>query len=187
MVTAVLTLLVASPVLQRVLVFPRTEFFTELSLLGPGHMADNYPYNITRNGVYSVFLGITNNLGSCGFYQVQVKFRNETQSAPDSLNRTNSNLPSLYNVVAFVADKESREVPVTFSFDYSSAGATRIAFNSLTVNGLNFDLTGFSSNRNLMTGVFYGNLIFELWIYNGTTNTFQYHERFVSLSLNMTE
>ena len=94
-VTAVLALLVASPALQRVLVYPRTEFFTELSLLGPGHVAENYPYNITSGETYSVFLGVGNQLGSCAYYQVEVKFRNETQSAPDSFSRTASSLPSL--------------------------------------------------------------------------------------------
>ena len=84
MVTAVLALLVASPALQQVLVYPRTEFFTELSLLGPWSMAENYPYNITNGENYSVFLGVANQLGSCAYYQVEVKFRNETQSAPDS-------------------------------------------------------------------------------------------------------
>ena len=35
-VTAILSLLVASPALERLLVYPQTEFFTELWILGPG-------------------------------------------------------------------------------------------------------------------------------------------------------
>ena len=132
-VTAVVALLAASPLLQRILVYPQTEFFTEFSLLGPGHMAQNYPYNITQIGTYAVFLGITNNLGSCAYYQVQVKFRNETQSAPDSFNLTPSSLPSLYNIAAFVADKESLELPVTFIFSYSFANVDRSVYSNVTV------------------------------------------------------
>ena len=33
---------------------------------------------------------------------------------------------------------------------------------------------------------FFGNLVFELYIYNGTTNAFQYHQRYLSLWLRMT-
>jgi hypothetical protein len=214
-VTAVLALLAASPALQRVLVYPQTEFFTELSLLGPGHMAENYPYNITNGENYSVFLGVANQLGSCAYYQVQVKFRNETQSAPDSFNRTPSSLPSLYNLNVIVADKESLEIPVNFAFNYSFRSVARTVYTDITVPGrpgqnatveqradnitllqANFDslkfngetlnLQGYSSDWNPQTNVFYGNLVFELWIYNGTLNDFQYHTRFVDLKLNMT-
>lgn len=185
-VTAVIALIVVSPALQQIQVFPQTEFFTELSLTGPEHKAENYPYTIIMNNNYRVFLDITNHLGSCAYYQVQIKFRNETQSAPNSYNRTYSTLPSLYNVTAFVANKESWQLPITFSFNYSFKNVSSIAFNSIKFNGVNMNLAGLSSNRNSTMGVFYGNLIIELWIYNGTMNTFQYHERYLSLLMNMT-
>jgi hypothetical protein len=213
-VTAVLALLVASPALQAVLIYPRTEFFSELSLLGPGHMAENYPYNITRTGNYTIFLGVANQLGSCAYYQVEVKFRNETQSAPDDFNRTSSSLSSLYNVTAFVADKESLEIPLNFSFDYSFQNVTRqvitnitisqpgkndtfeqradnitllqVNFGSLKLNDVYLNLQGYSSDWNAQKNEFYGNLVFELWMYNGTSDSFQYHERYVELKFNMT-
>ena len=96
-------------------------------------MAQDYPYNITKNQNYLVFLDIANQLGSCAYYQVQVKFRNETQSAPDSFNRTSSSLPSLYNLNLFVADKESLELPVNFAFDYSFQNVSRIVYANVTV------------------------------------------------------
>jgi hypothetical protein len=185
-VTAVIALIVVSPALQQIQVFPKTEFFTELSLLGPQRLAANYPFNIAINRDYNVFLDITNHLGSCTYYQVQIKFRNETQSAPNIFNRTYSTLPSLYNVSVFVADKESWQLPITFSFNYASKGESSIAFNSMKFNGVNLNLAGLSSNRDSTTGVFYGNLVLELWIYNGSTSTFHYHERYLDLLMNMT-
>ncbi len=214
-VTAVLALLVASPALQRVLVYPQTEFFTELGLLGPGHMAENYPYNITRNQNYNLFLGVANHLGSVAYYVVEVKFRNESQSAPDSFNHTPSSLQSLYSIPVFVADKESHELPISIAFDYSFQNVTRTVYSNVTVpggpgenatiqqvaenvtllqanfnglkfNGVTLNLQGYSSDWNSSTNEFYGNLIFELWIYNSTTSSFQYHDRFVDLKLNMT-
>jgi uncharacterized membrane protein len=186
LVTAVLALLVASPALQRVLVYPRTAFFTELSMLGPGQIAENYPYNITNSANNSVFLGISNQLGSCAYYQVQVKFRNETQSAPDVFNHTASSLPSLYNLNVFVADKESLEIPVNFALDFSFQGVAQVNFDNLKFNGESVNLHGYSSDWNSKTNVFYGNLLFELWIFNSTINDFQYHSRFVDIKLNMT-
>jgi uncharacterized membrane protein len=185
LVTAVLALLVASPALQRVVAYPRTAFLTELSLLGPGHTAENYPYNITNGENNSVFLGISNQLGSNAYYQVQVKFRNETQSAPDGFNHTSSSLPSLYNLNVFVADKESLEIPVNFALDFSFQGVAQVNFDSLEFNGESLNLHGYSSDWNPKTNMFYGNLIFELWIFNSTLNDFQYHARFVDIKLNM--
>src|SRR4030042_4185963 len=118
-IISVSALLVASPALQRLLTLPQTEFFTELWLLGPEHKGENYPFNITRNENYNVFLGVANQLGHCAYYVVQVKFRNLTQSAADSFNRTSSSLPSLYSITAVVADKETLEIPIVFSFDYA--------------------------------------------------------------------
>ncbi len=214
-VTAILALLAASPALQRVLVYPQTQFFTELSVLGPAHTAENYPYSIVKNENYTIFLDLTNQLGSCAYYQVEVKFRNETQSAPDSFNQTSSSLPSLYNLNVFVANKERLEIPVNFAVDYSIQNVTEIVytnttvsqgpgqnatieqtssnftqlqsnFNSLKFNGETLNLQGETSNYDPQTNKFYGNLVFELWIYNSTTSSFQYNNRFVDLKFNMT-
>jgi Protein of unknown function (DUF1616) len=184
--TAVLALFVASPALQRLLVYPQTEFFTELWILGPGHMAGGLPYNITRGESYNMFLGVSNHLGNCSYYSVQVKFRNLTQSGPDSFNRTPSSLTPLYSLNVFVADKETWELPVAFAFDYSyDSASSTVNFNSLTFNGEALNLQGYRSMRNSTTSVVFGNLVFELWIYNDSTGGFQYHERYVDLKFNM--
>jgi hypothetical protein len=187
-VTGILALIVASPALSRLLVYPRTEFFTELWILGPNHRAEEYPFNITRNHNYTVFLGVGNRLGYCAYYLVEVKFRNLTQSAADSFNRTPSGLPSLFNITAFVADENVWELPLTFSFDYDYYNETLspVEFASLTLNDVALDMSDYTAAWNPDKMGFFGDLFFELWIYNGTIGSFEYHERFVSLRLNMT-
>jgi hypothetical protein len=186
-VVAVTALLVASPALSRLLVWPRTDFFTELWILGPNHMAEDYPYNVSRDQNYSVFLGIGNRLGHLACYSIAVKFRNQTQPAADSFNRTFSSLPALYNVSAFVPDEQVLELPLTFSLNYSYSDAlSRIEFHSLTLNGVLLGLTDCTATWDSGRNEFMGNLFFEAWIYNATVGDFQYHERFVSLRLNMT-
>ena len=187
MIVAVSALLVASPALSRLLVWPRTESFTELWILGPNHMAEDYPYNVSRYENYSIFLGIGNRLGHLAYYGIAVKFRNQTQPAADSFNRTYSSLPTLCNVSAFVPDEQVLELPLTFSLNYSYNDAlSRIEFYSLTLNGVLLGLTDCTATWDSGRNEFMGNLFFEAWVYNATVGDFQYHERFVSLRLNMT-
>ena len=215
-VTAVVALLVASPALQRILVYPQTEFFTELWLLGPGHMAEDFPYNVSSGENYNIYLGVANHLGTGSYYSVQVKFRNSTQSAPDSFNRTHSSLPALYTLYLVVPDKELREVFLTFGFDYRFRSVTRVVYRNVTVpggpggngtvvevaenvtipqvvfdtlrfNDVSLSLEGYTSDWDAEKGVFFGNLFFELWIYDDAAGAFQYHERYVDLKFNMTQ
>ena len=186
-VTAIIAIFVASPALQRLLVLPQTEFFTEMWLLGPEHNAENYPYNITLNENYKVFLGVSNHLGHCTYYEVQVKFRTENQSAPDTFALTPSNLSSLCNFNFIVADKEAWELPVTFSFDYSyDENNSQVIFNRMIFNNVALNLNGYSAPWDDENRRFFGNLIFELWIYNDTVGGFTYHERYNGLNFNMT-
>jgi uncharacterized membrane protein len=187
-VTGVLALIVASPALSRLLVYPRTEFFTELWILGPNHRAEDYPFNITRNHSYNVFLGVGNRLGYCGYYLVEVKFRNLTQPAADSFNRTPSDLSSLFNITAFVADESVWEQQLTFSFNYTyyTETVSPVEFTSLTLNDVALDMSDYKAAWNTDKKGFFGDLFFELWLYNDTVGGFEYHERFVSLRLNMT-
>jgi hypothetical protein len=190
-VVAIVALLVASPALSRALVWPRSEFFSELSILGSGHMAEDYPFNLSSGQSYSIFLGVGNQLGYCAYYQVQVKFRNESQSMPSSFgaieDRVPSDLPSLFNVSAFVADEKSWELPVTFGFDYVfNETLVQVEFKDMTFNANTLGMNEESTLWNATTSRFYGDLIFELWLYNASTNSFGYHGRFVDLKLNMT-
>ena len=185
--TASLALLIASPALQRLLVYPQTEFFTGMWLLGPEHNAENYPFNITLNENYNVFLGVSNHLGQCAYYKVQVKFRNQNQSAPDARARTPSSLSPLYSVNVVVADKEAWELPVTFSFDYSyDENNSQVNFNRMMFNGAALNLNWYSTTWDAERSRFFGNLIFELWIYNDVVGDFTYHERYNDLKFNMT-
>jgi uncharacterized membrane protein len=184
-VAAILTLLVASPALQHFLVYPQTEFFTELWLLGPNQRAENYPYNITQHIDNQVYLGLSNHLGYCGYYLVEVKARNQTKPGPDTFAGTASNLPTLYILNVFVADQQTVQVPVDFSFDYSNNG-DRINFQSITLNGEQILLNGYSTAWNSTNNDYYFKLVFELYLYNSTLGNFQYNQRFVDLRLNMT-
>ncbi|HSV48790.1 MAG TPA: DUF1616 domain-containing protein [Candidatus Acidoferrales bacterium] len=184
-VTAALALLIASPSIQQLLVYPQTDSLTEFYLFGSNHNAA-YPSNVTADQNNRMYLEVANHLGSCAYYQVEIKFRNQTQSGPNSFNHTHSDLPSLATLTVLVAENATEEIPLDISFQYNLRNATRMRMENITVNGYSLDASSTTIAYDTNKYGFYGNLIFELWIYNSTTNSFQYHERYLSLWLEMT-
>ncbi len=184
----ILILVAAAPTLSLIVASPEeSERFSELWLLGPNHMAQNYPINITRNHNYSVFLGIRNRIGHSAYYLVEVKFRNQTQSAPNSFDRTPSNLTALFNITAFVANENIWELPLTFSFDYwYNKVLFQVEFYNLTLNDVVLDIANYIVSWDSKNNGFFVNLFFETWIYNATSSSIQYHNRFVGIWLNLT-
>ena len=61
-ICAVSALFIASPLLQKIVYFPQTVFFTELSLFGPYNNA-TYPSNVTVGTNYRLYLNVDNHLG----------------------------------------------------------------------------------------------------------------------------
>jgi len=186
-VASIILLLVASPALSRILVPPRTDFFTEFWMLGPNRKAEGYPYNITRNQQYDLYLEVSNHLGHAADYLVMVKFRNQTQPGPGNLSNMPSSLPAVFNITAFVEDQQTAELLLTFSFDYEYDSSRSV----VTVRGLRLN----DSVKTLQEYIYVsaadgtrytGHLFFELWVRNSTTGDPQYHQRYVSLLMNMT-
>ena len=150
-------------------------------------MTESYPYNITSGQSYDVFLGVFNHLGSVAYYSVQVKFRNQSQSEPNSPEHNPSNLPALFNLYTVVADNESWELPVRFRFDYYYDSAqSKVVYTKFVFNDKVLNLGGYSTSWDTSRNSFSANLVFELSVYDRVIGSFQYHERYVDLKFNMT-
>jgi len=182
------SLLIASPTLQQLLVYPQTNPLTEFWLFGPNHDAA-YPSNVTADETIRLYLNVANHLGSTANYRIDIKFANQTQFTPDSFNHTSSHLSSLGSLTILVVQNATEELPVDVSFQYNVNPdvSTQLDMESITINGNATDISSTSINWDTAKVGFYGDLIFELWIYNGTTSSFQYHERYLDLWLKMTE
>jgi hypothetical protein len=168
-----------------VLHLPSGERFSELWILGPGHMAEGYPFNVRADVSYLVYLGVGNHMGSSAYYGVYVKFRNQSEALPNSTAGTPSPVPALYEYRVFVQDGKSWEAPLTFSFSSISLAENRSVIGSLTINdvALSLDKSAFWDAE--YNGYFY-ELFMELWIYDVESDAFQFHNRFVGIWLNMT-
>jgi len=183
-IAVVAALFVASPAIEQIVIFPQTDSLTELSIMGPYHNA-TYPYNIVSNQKTTLYLDVKNHVGSTALYLIDVKFRNQTQSAPDSFNHTSSDQPALGQISFCVANNGTIELPIDISFQYNvEANNETLSMQNIIVNGAPLS-TDTTIAWNPDNQGFYGNLFFELYIFNDTTNTFQYNERFVSLWLKM--
>ena len=185
-VTVVLALFAASPALQQISITAKVPPITELSILGSYDNA-SYPTNILSGQSYQLYVNVVNQLGSYAYYVVEVKFRNEAQSAPDSFDKTGSSLPPMDSFYFCLANSQSIKLPITFSINYSPDGtvANNMDAQSVVINGSPIDVNQTMALDWARGGV-YGNLFFELWRFNDATNSFQYDQRYVSLWLNMT-
>jgi len=178
-------LLFASSTLGLVLRLPGGEKFSELWVLGPERMAEDYPFNVRVGENYSVYVGVGNHMGFSAYYVVYVKFRNQTESLPNATAGTSSPLPPLFEFRLFVEDGKSWEAPLRFSFSNVSFSENRSFVGSLMINGVAFNVDKWASWDVENNGYYY-QLFIELWIYNVEPAAFEFHNRFVGLWLNMT-
>jgi hypothetical protein len=120
-------------------------------------------------------LNIENHIGSPGYYLLEIKFRNQAGSAPDSFLKTSSSLPALYSIRVFVDNEKFVETAVDISFGYSTG-----SISSITVNGSRI-VTSTPIPYDSTNKGYFGNLFFELWLYDDASKTFKYNERYVGL------
>lgn len=178
-------LLFASPTLSLVVHLPGGEKFSELWVLGPGLMAEDYPFNVKADESYLVYLGVGNHMGSSTYYVVYVKFGNETDALPNDTAAMPSPLPPLYEYRLFLRDNENWTAPLDFSFSDVTFSNDTCTVKALTMNNVTFNVNSSTVWDMESQGYFY-QLFTELWAYNADSNTVTYNNRFVSLWLNQT-
>jgi hypothetical protein len=185
-VSLIFIIISSAPALSLLIPLPiGGEPFSEFWILGPGLMAENYPFNVTANEDYLVYVGIRNHLASSAYYVVYVKFRNQSESLPNATIGTPSSLPPLYQQSVFLQDGESWESPLTFSFSEVSFAGNRSFVKDIVINEYAFEVGKEAYWDSDGTG-FYYQLFMELWLYNVKNNELEFHSRFLTLRLNVT-
>jgi len=186
MLTSLLgALAISSPALAFVLPSQTRERFSELYVLGPNHMAEDYPFNVKTNKTYKIYIGINNHIGSSAYYELDIKLRNQTEQLPNSTISIPSPLPTIYKFQVLLIDNGNWETPLEFSLSGLSFSRNKCRVDWLTVNGVAFHVEKNSSWNSENKG-FYLQLFFELWIYDLESSSFTFNNRFVGIWLNMT-
>jgi hypothetical protein len=181
-----LMLLAASPALSLFIALPRSgEHFSELWLLGPDHMAEDYPFNVKIGESYKVYLGLANHMGEAKYYAVYLKFRNQTQPLPNATSSMPSPLLAFSELRALATEGETWEKPIVLSILQASSSGNSSSIDRLEINGYDswVNTTAIWDSEN---NGFYYELFFELWLYNVSSQSFEFHDRFVGIWLNMT-
>ena len=173
-----LGLIILSPTIFAVASFPESEKFSELWILGSNHMAESTAFEITANNPESVFLGVGNHMGELEYYAVFVKFHNQSEPISDYEVGLPSSSETIFEYRMFLNDNEVWEKNFVFSFEDISFEDTILQVSKFAINGydVNVDKTVAWDDE---FGGFYCQLSFELWIYNPTTSSFQFHNRAV--------
>lgn len=179
----VLSFFAITPTLNIFVPFYVEESFSELSILGPTHMAKDYPFNIRVNTENSLFVTVGNHMGGSTYYMVYVKLRNQTQSFPN--NGMPSSLAPLYEFRVFLLDDKKWEGVLRFKFLEVLRRADTVQVRKMLINNVIFEMDSSSKWDSKYSG-FYFQLFFELWLYDMTSRSFRYHDRFVGVWLNMT-
>jgi len=181
--TLIFALVAAAPTLAMVISIPRTEKpFSELWILGPNHMTENYPFNTSIGEQKLFFIGAANHMGSSEYYIVYAKFRNQTQLLPDTKNSTPSPVPPLYEFRFFLADGENWETPLYFSILDASINDKNFVVKRISINDVIFEVE-YPAEKD--SGLFY-QIFIELWLYDKTSGKSQFHNRFAGIWLKIT-
>jgi len=182
----ILVLIGSAPALSLVVPFHGGgERFSELWVLGPGRMAEDYPFNVKAGESYLIYVGVGNHMGSSAYYVIYVKFRSQIEPLPNATAGTPSPLPPLFEFRLSIEDGKSWDAPVTFSFSDVSFSENITRVGKLTVNGVCFNADKSVPWDSENKGYYY-QLFLELWIYSLESESFQFHNRFVGIWLNMT-
>ena len=185
-VSGLVGVLVLSSPAWSIFIPPRpSERFSELYVLGPNRMAEDYPFNVKENETYTVYLGVGNHMGSSAYYVLYVKFRNQTEPLPNSTAEAPSPLPPLYEYRVAIPDGGVWEAPLTFSFPRVSRFEDKCLVEAITINGVTFNVDRMTVWDVNASGYYY-QLFVELWIYDQGDGAFKFHNRFVGLWLNAT-
>jgi hypothetical protein len=182
----VLCLIFLSPTLAMIVPFPEGERFSELWILGPTHMMENYPFNVSPRVNYHVFLGVGNQMGHFEYYSIRVKLRNQSDPSPDSGDGLPSSLEPIFEYRVFLINNGTWEREFSFSFEdvFFEGDVSRVS--RISISGYHVNMSKVAAWDDANSG-FYYQLFFELWIYNATVSSFQFHNRYVGFWLNVTK
>jgi hypothetical protein len=162
------------------------EEFSELYILGPNHTFDDIPFNIKPGANYTIYLGVGNQMVASSYYTLQIKFRNATESLPNSMLGFPSTVSPLFEYKALVKFDKNWEYPLIFQVKKLTFTHDVSYLHTITINGIDYPVNKESAWNSTKTGYYYS-LLVELWIFNSTSGIYQYHNRSVQLLLNMTD
>jgi hypothetical protein len=179
-------LLFSSPTLALFIRTPPGQQFSVIYLLGSDRTLGSIPYNIKQDVIYTIYLGIENDMGSSNYYICSVKFGAQNDSLPDSTLGKASPLPVLFEFTKFIEDGDVWQTPLTFQIKNVTINNEVSKVRDIDINGVSFEVNKSSNWSDEGSGYIY-NLLIELSRYNSTFNMMNFDNRFVNLRLQVSQ
>jgi hypothetical protein len=179
-----LFLIILSPTLTFFFIFTQGEPFSQLWILGPNHTAADYPLDVMINEDYLFYVGVSNHLGHSSYYVLYVKLANQDEPLPNTTAGIPSPLTPLTEYRLFIQDEESWGTSLKFSLSDVSIFENQSLVKIININNVAFNVDKLAPWSVKNNGYYY-RLIIELWIYNSEFDALQFHNRFVSIRLNV--
>jgi hypothetical protein len=180
----ILCLILLSPTIAVIVSFPEGQEFSEMWILGPNHLMKDYPSDVSASATYHVFLGVGNHMNRLECYSIRVKLRNQSEPMPDDSVGSPSGLPAAYEYRVFLQNNATWETEFSFSFTQVSFRGNVNEISTMLIDGYPIQVNKIATRDEGDNGFHY-ELFFELWIYNSTLSTFQFHNRSVGFWMNM--
>jgi uncharacterized membrane protein len=177
-------LTLSSPMLMLLVPRPASEQFSELYVLGPNRMVENYPLGIEAGITYTIHLGIANYMGVASQYLLTVKLRNPTEHLPNSTLHMPSDLPPIIAYRVFLGDHETWEKPLNFSLQNISFREDQCSVETISLDGLLHNVEK-QITPDQEDADYFLELFFELWILDPEVQALSFHNRWVGLWLNV--
>ena len=154
--------------------------FSSIYLLGQNGILENLPYIVRIDQTYSLYLGVQNNRDSISYYSVHVKLRNQTDLLTDVTGHDDS-LQAIYEYYFALSPNKNWEAPFSFLINSVAKHDSTSFVDGISINDVDLIVNKQIVQNNLES--FNLGFIFELWIFDSTTNTFQFDDRFINLNL----
>jgi len=180
----ILGFIILSPSLFTFFSLPEGERFSELWLLGSNQLIESGVIEISEKESSSIYLGVFNHMRDLEFYKIHVKFRNQFESLPDSVTGLPSPLEPVFEYYFFLSNNETWEEEFRFSFEEFLSEDNILRLSSISINEKNMELDKTVIWDEENQG-FYCQFFFELWIYDSAISDFQFHNRYVSVWINL--
>ena len=130
------SLLVTTTSFAAALVYPQTDNLAEFYMFGP-NCDTEYPSNIAANQNF-VYIRHYQLFGFIGLLIIQLKFRDQAQSAPSGFCHTSGATCPRYRPDNFVAKDSTGELPRYLLPIYNQRGPYAVGMH-ITVNGFSLD------------------------------------------------
>jgi len=180
----VLGMIILLPTLFSVIPIPKGESFTELWLLQSHNQIETGKLSILQTRSYTVNLGVANHMGDPEYYRIYAKLRLPNEPLPNKTLELESPMEPLLEYRLFLRDNEIWNKEFSFSFGKISYEEKVASVSDLSLDVHTLKLNKIVPWDEARSG-FYCQLFFELWVYNSTVSHFQYHNRYVSVWLQL--